>query len=109
MSALAAIALQAGLPIVEKLLSKKIGDQGGALATAVIAAIAGRAGVMPEEVEALAENTPGRVIDAMREVERASPDLLGCLMPRARMVTAGRPRGCSNIPTGLSAARPPLR
>lgn len=76
MSILATLALQSGLPLIEKLLSKKIGDQGGALATAVISAIATRSGVLPEEVEALADTTPGKVIEAMREVERASPELL---------------------------------
>jgi ABC-type dipeptide/oligopeptide/nickel transport system permease component len=76
MSILATLALQSGLPLIEKLLSKKIGDQGGALATGVISAIATRAGVLPDEVEALADATPGKVIEAMREVERASPELL---------------------------------
>lgn len=76
MSVLASLALQSGLPLIEKLLSKKIGDQGGALATAVISAIATRAGVLPDAVEDLAAATPGKVIEAMREVERASPELL---------------------------------
>ena len=76
MSVLASLALQSGLPLIEKLLSKKIGDQGGALATAVISAIATRAGVQPDAVEDLAATTPGKVIEAMREVERASPELL---------------------------------
>lgn len=76
MSVLATLALQSGLPLIEKLLSKKIGDQGGALATAVIGAIATRAGVLPDAVEDLAGTTPGKVIEAMREVERASPELL---------------------------------
>lgn len=76
MSVLATLALQSGLPLIEKLLSKKIGDQGGALATAVISAIATRAGVLPDAVEDLAAATPGKVIEAMREVERASPELL---------------------------------
>lgn len=76
MSVLATLALQSGLPLIEKLLSKKIGDQGGALATAVISAIATRAGVLPDAVEDLAASTPGKVIEAMREVERASPELL---------------------------------
>lgn len=76
MSALGAIALQAGLPIIEKLLSKRIGDEGGKLATQVIQTIAERAGTTPDQIEAFAETTPGRVIDAMREVERAAPELI---------------------------------
>lgn len=62
--------------MVEKLLSQKIGDQGGQLASDVIQAVARRMGVAPEEVDAVAEQTPGRVIDAMREVERAAPDMI---------------------------------
>ncbi|MGV8953800.1 MAG: hypothetical protein ACOH2M_22060 [Cypionkella sp.] len=76
MNVLATLALKSGLPLIEKLLSKKIGDQGGALAGAVITAIATRAGVLPDDVEALADSSPGKVIEAMREVERASPELL---------------------------------
>lgn len=76
MSVLGAIALQAGLPILEKLLSKRIGDEGGKLATQVIQTIAERAGTTPDQIEAFAEATPGRVIDAMREVERAAPELI---------------------------------
>lgn len=76
MSALVNIALQAGMPIVEKLLSKRIGDEGGKLATQVIQTIAERAGTTPDQIEAFAETTPGRVIDAMREVERAAPELI---------------------------------
>jgi hypothetical protein len=77
MSALATLALQAGLPVIEKLLSKKLGDQNGQLATTVIRAVAERAGTTPEEVEALATDNPGRVIDAMREVERMTPEMVG--------------------------------
>lgn len=77
MSALATLALQAGLPVIEKLLSKKLGDQNGQLATTVIRAVAERAGTTPEEVEALAIDNPGRVIDAMREVERMTPEMVG--------------------------------
>jgi len=76
MSVLGAIALQAGLPIVEKLLSKRIGDGGGRLAAQVIQTIAARAGTTPAEIDAYAESTPGRVIDAMREVERAAPEMI---------------------------------
>ena len=73
---LAQLALQSGLPIVEKLLTRKLGDQGGQLASEVIRAIAARAGVGPEEIEDLVETNPGRALDAMREVEKQSPELL---------------------------------
>ncbi|MDO9639669.1 MAG: 3TM-type holin [Pseudotabrizicola sp.] len=76
MSVLATIALQAGLPLVERILSRKLGDAGGQLAGDVIRSIAGRLTEQPENLEALAEANPGRVIDAMREVERAAPEIL---------------------------------
>lgn len=76
MSALAAIALNAGLPMVEAILSRRIGDANGRLAGDVLRAVAGRAGIAPDEVETLAETNPGRALDALREVERASPELV---------------------------------
>lgn len=76
MSALAAIALQAGLPIIERILANKLGDANGNLAATVIRAVAERAGATPETLDAVAAETPGRVIDAMREVERVSPEIL---------------------------------
>lgn len=74
-AALAAIALNAGLPIVEKVLSGKIGDAGGELAGEFIRAIAGQLGVEPEHVETVAAEEPGRVIDAMKSVEKTSPEI----------------------------------
>lgn len=76
MSALAAIALQAGLPIIERILAKKLGDANGNLAATVIRAVAERAGATPETLDTVAAETPGRVIEAMREVERATPEIL---------------------------------
>jgi hypothetical protein len=73
---LAEMALKAGLPLVEKLLSKKLGDANGQMVTQVVAAIAARAGVAPDQLDALASDTPGRVIEAMRQVEDATPDML---------------------------------
>lgn len=77
MSILATMALQAGLPIVEKILSRSLGDQNGHLATQVIGQIAAKVQVPPEELIATAEKTPGQVIDAMRAVEKESPQVLG--------------------------------
>ena len=76
MSAIAALAMSAGLPMIEAVLSRKLGDANGRLAGEVLRAIAGRVGVQAEEVEGLAEANPGRVMDALREVERATPDML---------------------------------
>ena len=77
MSALVALALQAGFPVIEKLLTKKLGDANGQLAAQVIRTIADRAGVVPEQIELAASEQPGRVIDAMREVERMTPEIVG--------------------------------
>lgn len=72
---LATIALNAGLPVIEKILSRKLGDAGGQLATETIRAIADRLHVEPDAVEAEAEARPGAVIEAMREVERMTPEM----------------------------------
>lgn len=72
---LAGIALNAGLPVLEKILSRKLGDAGGQLATDALRAIAERLKIAPEDVEAEADRRPGAVIEAMREVERMTPEL----------------------------------
>lgn len=76
MSALAGLAAQAGIKMVEKVLTKRLGDDAGAVAGDVLAQIATRAGVAPPELEGLAETEPGRVIAAMRETEPVVPELL---------------------------------
>lgn len=76
MAPLVALALQAGFPVVRSILSRKLGDKGGELVAEVLAAVASRAGVKPDELETLAETTPGRVIDAMREVEAMTPEMI---------------------------------
>lgn len=76
MSAIAGLALQAGLPMVEAILTQRLGDAGGRLAGDLMRTVAVRLGVEASGVEAVAEETPGRVIDALREVERAAPELL---------------------------------
>lgn len=70
------LAVKAGMPMVEKIIGKKLGDRDGALVAQVVQAIATRAGVSVDKVETMATETPGRVIDAMREVERAAPDMV---------------------------------
>ena len=76
MSALVQIAGHAGLTIIRNVLTDKLGGQGGELASLVVSEIAKRAGVEPEELEALADSNPGVVIDAMRDVEKISPELV---------------------------------
>lgn len=77
MSAIAALALNAGLPIIEKVLTGKLGDTGGQLAAEVLGAIAKRVGVSPDQLDGVADQQPGQVIDAMRKVEAMSPEIVG--------------------------------
>jgi hypothetical protein len=76
MAPLIALAIQAGFPLVTSALQRKLGDRNGTLAADVLGSIAGRIGVKPEEVEKLVGENPDRVIDAMREVERMTPELI---------------------------------
>ncbi|MBD3738591.1 MAG: hypothetical protein IE938_19315 [Pseudomonas balearica] len=76
MGALAALAASSGIQIIEQILSRKMGDAGGQLAGQVLAEIAKRAGVPVEQLEQVAQDNPDQVIDAMRETEKARPELL---------------------------------
>ncbi|MCU0902430.1 MAG: hypothetical protein MUE83_00965 [Tabrizicola sp.] len=76
MTPLVAIALQAGFPMIKAILERKLGDKGGALVADVIGAVANRAGVAPEQLETVAVETPGKIIDAMRQVEPMTPELV---------------------------------
>ncbi|PKP71863.1 MAG: hypothetical protein CVT82_00400 [Alphaproteobacteria bacterium HGW-Alphaproteobacteria-4] len=75
-SALIALAAQIGVPLIEKVLSRKLGAGSAELITDVIRAIAERAGVAPEALPSLAENNPPLVIDAMRATEAMAPELI---------------------------------
>jgi hypothetical protein len=70
------LALQAGMPSIRAILERKLGDAGGGLAADVIGTIAARAGVKPDELEAVATESPGKIIDAMRQVEPMTPELI---------------------------------
>ncbi|AGH57992.1 hypothetical protein RHVG_00027 [Rhodovulum phage RS1] len=76
MGVLASLAGSAGIQIIEQILSRKLGDAGGQLAGQVLAEIAKRAGVPVDQLEQAAQDNPGQVIDAMRETEKASPELI---------------------------------
>lgn len=76
MSILATLAGKAGVSILRNILTGKIDGQGGELADIVLSDIAKRLNVPPAEVEAMADSNPGRVIDAMREVEKVTPELV---------------------------------
>lgn len=74
--AVIALATQVGLPLVEKVLTRKLGAGNAGLASDMLRAIAERVGATPEELNQVADKEPGRVIEAMREVERMSPELI---------------------------------
>jgi hypothetical protein len=74
--ALIALAAQIGAPLVERILTGRIGGGDAALAGDVMRAIARRLHVAPEAIEGLVETEPARVIDAVREVERTAPELI---------------------------------
>lgn len=75
-TALIGLAAQVGLPIIRKVLEERLGGAGGSLAADVIEAVAGRVGVDPDQLDAVAIDQPGVVIDAMREVERMAPEMV---------------------------------
>lgn len=76
MAPLIAIALKAGLPSIASILQRKLGDAGGTLATDVLNTIASRAGTQVEDLEKMADENPGKVLDAMRQVEPMTPELI---------------------------------
>lgn len=76
MAPLIAIALKAGLPSIASILQRKLGDAGGSLATDVLNTIASRAGAKVEDLEQMADENPGKVLDAMRQVEPMTPELI---------------------------------
>jgi hypothetical protein len=103
MSALVALALNAGVPILERVLSKRLGPATGEVAAEVIRAIAERAGTTPDAIEDMATSAPGRVIEAMREVERGPVAELLVKDAEARMaLIASEAEG----PVWVSAWRP---
>ena len=73
---LTALALQIGVPLIGQILTRRIGAGNAQLATDVIAAVSRRLGVTPAEAETMAAEDPPRVIDAMRETERAMPEMI---------------------------------
>ncbi len=88
MSALIAMAAQVGLPMVEAILARRLGPANGQLATDVLGAVAKRAGVAPEGLDELAVSTPGKVVDAMREVERMTPEIVAAYEADLRLSLA---------------------
>ena len=75
MSAIASLAVQIGAPVVSKILNDQLGGYGG-LAIDVLQAVAKKAGVPVGDLDAFAVENQPRAIDALREVERQSPELV---------------------------------
>jgi len=75
-AALTALALQIGVPLIGRVLSRRIGAGNAQLATDVIGAIANRLGVTPDEAETMAATDQPRVVDALRAVETMTPELI---------------------------------
>lgn len=74
--ALIALAAQVGAPLIEKILARRIGAGNAALARDVVGAIAETAGVLPGDLDRLAEEEPDRIGNAMREVEPSLPEMV---------------------------------
>ena len=76
MSAIAALALKSGFPVIGAILKGKIGGAGGQIAADVVEAIAKSARVPAADLDGLLETAPGKIVDAMREVEPMTPELI---------------------------------
>lgn len=72
---IASLAIQIGAPVVGKILTDQLGGHGG-LAIDVLQAVAKAAGVPVEDLDALAVDNQPKAVDALREVERQSPELV---------------------------------
>lgn len=75
MSVLAAVAAEVGAKSLHKLLTDKVGARNADLADAAVRAVAARANILPEQIpQAILDEKP-RIVDAVREVERMTPEL----------------------------------
>lgn len=75
-AALISLALQVGAPLVEKVLSRRIGASNAALARDVVTSIAETAGVLPDDLDRAAVEEPDRIGNAMREIEPSLPETI---------------------------------
>ena len=87
MQALLALAVQAGLPMVTAALQDRLGD-GGRLAGEIVARVASRTGIAPDGIEAMADKTPGALIEALRDVEKTAPELVQVYLPEVQAAQA---------------------
>lgn len=101
---LIALAVQIGAPMIRAALERRLGEN-GKLAAAVTDAIARRIGADPAALPALAETEPGRVIEAMREVEREAPEMVRLYLAEAE-AAAAMARSEETDPVWMRAWRP---
>lgn len=101
---LIALAVQVGAPMIRAALERRFGAD-GKLAGAVTDAIARKLGAAPEALPALAEAEPGRVIEAIREVERETPEMVRLWMAEAE-AAAALARAEETDPAWMRAWRP---
>lgn len=101
---LVALAIQIGAPMIRAALEQRLGAD-GRLAAEVASAVARRAGVPVEGIDALAESEPGRVIDAMRIVEGETPELIRLRLAEAE-AGAALARSEETDPVWMRAWRP---
>ena len=99
------MALQAGMPMIERILSGTLGDKDGKLAAEVLGKIARTAGASPAGLTEAAAERPGSVIDAMRDVEKAVPELVGAFASDLQLQLAALAAEQGG-PVGMRAWRP---
>lgn len=75
-AAILAVASQIGAPLIRQVLSSRIGAQNTELATSVVEAVAKRAGVGLPDLDRFADESPSRMIDAVRETEAMMPEMI---------------------------------
>lgn len=88
MEGIIALALQAGLPTVTAILQRRMGDSDGKLIGLLLDRVATRLGVPADGIEAIADKSPGKVIDALKEAEKQAADLVQLYVVEAQNAAA---------------------
>lgn len=81
-------ARKAGLNMVTAALEHRLGDD-GRIADELVHRVAARVGVSVDNLEGLTANTPGIVIEAMRQVEKTVPEVIQMYLASAQPDEAG--------------------
>ncbi|WP_102226856.1 hypothetical protein [Acidimangrovimonas sediminis] len=105
MGALAAIAIQAGLPLIGAILQSKLGPADGRLASDVLTRVASELGIPVDQLEAKAQSDQDSVVSAMRTVEAQSPAMVQLYMQEAQQ-SAALAAGEATDPVWMRAWRP---